>query len=84
VLELYICAQGVAEAGCEDVDLMLLHQVVAAWQQRQKLALVFRHYGLAAKLNQLTKWVAAERRIKPLVDKLDEVLPWWLAVIPFE
>jgi hypothetical protein len=33
------------------------------------------------KLDQLTKWVAAERRPESLVD---EVLPRWLAMIPFE
>jgi hypothetical protein len=48
VLELHVCAQGITEASREDVDLMLLHQVVATCKQSQELALVFRHCGLSA------------------------------------
>jgi hypothetical protein len=80
-VQLNVDAQGVAEAGGEDVDLLQLGDVVATGEELQEVVRVLRDRADTLKLNELPKRVAARRRPKASGEEVRETLPGWNALI---
>jgi hypothetical protein len=84
VFELNIHLEWVADVHREDVDLFLLQESLASGQERDELALLISNRGFPPKLNQFAQRIAIERRVKPLIDQLDELLPCWRATVALD
>jgi hypothetical protein len=65
----------IAEAGRENINLLLLREAGAAVDKRQKLTLIIGDCYLPLKLDQLAQCAAAEGWPKSLINQLDEGHP---------
>jgi hypothetical protein len=83
-LQGYISTEGLAEAGCEQLDLVPLHDARIAAGECHELLVVVIHRALVAEKSQVTHRRVGEWWAEANVDQLDEARPCQKATIEFK